>query len=121
MTTTSETPTHEPVFFSKQPILDGDRRIWGYELLGGEVRQGIFQVFPQEESAAASLSSSTYYGLQDAMERGKKIMVAFDAGSVVEGLPHALPAANGVLRLSVGAALPPQVQKKTQGPQGRRL
>lgn len=112
MTTASDTPTNGPIFFSKQPILDGDRRIWGYELLGGEVRQGIFQVFPQEESAAASLSSSTYYGLQDAMARGKKILVAFDARSVVEGLPHALPAENGVLRLSVGATLPPQVREK---------
>ncbi len=94
-------PAH--VFFSKQPILDGARRIWGYELRGGEVREGIFRVFPGQESAAASLSSSTYYGLQEAMERGKKVMLPCDAAGIVRGLHHALPRDLGWIRLRLEA------------------
>lgn len=91
------------VFFSKQPILDADRRIWGYELLGGEVRQGIFRVFPKQESTAASLSSSTFYGLQEAMARGKRVMIAFDADSIREGQANALPAGLGWVHLALDA------------------
>jgi EAL and modified HD-GYP domain-containing signal transduction protein len=90
------------IFFTKQPILDTKRSIWGYELLGGEIREGIYEVFPQQESAA-SLSSSTYLGLQEAMERGKKIVIGFDEASVLTGVPHALPPSFGVVRILPGA------------------
>jgi EAL and modified HD-GYP domain-containing signal transduction protein len=89
------------VFFTKQPILDGKRSIWGYELLGGEIKGDLFEIFPQQESAAG-LSSSTFLGLQESMERGKKIMVAFDEKGILSGTPHALPPASGVLRVLSG-------------------
>lgn len=87
------------IFFSKQPILDAEKRIWGYELLGGEVKEGMFEALAVTEGAAASMSSSTLFGLQDAMERGKKVLVAFDNKSIASGLPRALPAEYGSIRL----------------------
>jgi c-di-GMP phosphodiesterase len=90
------------VFFTKQPILDSKRSIWGYELLGGEMREGIYEVFPQQESAA-NLTSSTYWGLQEAMERGKKIIVGLDEASVLTGVPRAMPPSSGVVRVLPGA------------------
>jgi c-di-GMP phosphodiesterase len=95
----AETPS---VFFTKQPILDRQRAIWGYELLGGALKEGLFEVFPQQESAAG-LFSSTYLGLQEAMERGKKIMVGFDEKGILSGTPQALPPASGVVRVLSGA------------------
>jgi c-di-GMP phosphodiesterase len=86
------------VFFSKQPIIDAHRSIWGYELLGGELKGGLYEIFLQQESAA-SLSSRTYLGLQEAMERGKKIMIGFDEAGILTGIPHALPSASGVVRV----------------------
>ncbi len=97
--TPAETPA---IFFTKQPILDRQRAIWGYELLGGAFQEGLFEVFPRQESAAG-LYSSTYLGLQEAMERGKKIMVGFDAQGILSGTPHALPPASGVVRVLPGA------------------
>lgn len=108
--TTAEQPS---IFFTKQPILDAKRSIWGYELLGGEIKEGIYEVFSQQESAA-SLSSSTYMGLQEAMERGKKIMVGFDEGSVLSGLPYALPPSFGVVRLLPGATHAPGLDAALQ-------
>jgi c-di-GMP phosphodiesterase len=106
MVTENTAPEQHSIFFTKQPILDAKRSIWGYELLGGEMKEGIYEVFPQQESAA-SLSSSTYLGLQEAMERGKKIMVGFDEASVLTGVPHALPPSFGVVRVLPGATHAP--------------
>jgi c-di-GMP phosphodiesterase len=86
------------VFFTKQPILDDHRSIWGYELLGGEIKGGLYKIFPQQESAF-SLSSTTYLSLQEPMERGKKIMVGFDETGIMTGVPYALPSASGVVRV----------------------
>jgi EAL and modified HD-GYP domain-containing signal transduction protein len=97
--TQAETPA---LFFTKQPILDHQRAIWGYELLGGALKEGLFEVFPQQDSAAG-LFSSTYLGLQEAMARGKKIMVGFDEKGILSGTPQALPPASGVVRVLSGA------------------
>jgi c-di-GMP phosphodiesterase len=109
----ADTPLQGGFFFTKQPILDRQRRIWGYELLGAELREGIFNVFSQRESSA-SLASTAYLGLQGAMERGKKVAVAFDAKSILDGLAHALPPGHGVLRVLTGAARQPEVLEALQ-------
>jgi c-di-GMP phosphodiesterase len=107
-------PEPRSVFFTKQPILDAKRSIWGYELLGGEIREGVHEVFPQQESAAI-LSSSTYVGLQEAMERGKKIVVGFDGASIMTGVPYALPSTSGVVRVLPGKPRPPGLDIALQG------
>ncbi|MCJ2163335.1 MULTISPECIES: HDOD domain-containing protein [unclassified Pseudodesulfovibrio] len=121
MTSTSDTPSEGSLFFTKQPILDAKRRIWGYELLGGELREGIYQVFSKNESAAAGLSSSTYFGIQEAMERGKKVVVAFDEQSILEGLPRALPPSHGIVRVSAGSGCSQEVLAALQAFRGEGL
>ncbi|MGA3115564.1 MAG: HDOD domain-containing protein [Syntrophobacteraceae bacterium] len=101
MTQDHSTASQSPIFFTKQPILDTKRSIWGYELLGGEQKEGIYEILPQQESVA-SLFSSAYLGLQEAMQRGKKIMVGFDEASIMTGVPHALPPSCGVVRVLPG-------------------
>jgi EAL and modified HD-GYP domain-containing signal transduction protein len=104
----STQPT-EGLFFIKQPIFDGKRSIWGYELLGGELKDGICEIFPQQESAAG-LSSTTYLDLQEAIERGKQIMVGFEQKGILTGLPHALPPSCGVVRLLTGETEAPELK-----------
>ena len=106
MTQEHNTALQDPIFFTKQPILDTKRSIWGYELLGGEQKEGIYEIFPQQESVA-SLFSSAYVGLQEAMQRGKKIMVGFDDASIITGVPYALPPSYGVVRVLPGEPRPP--------------
>ena len=101
MTQDNSTSAKSSIFFTKQPILDAKRSIWGYELLGGEQKEGIYEIFPQRESAA-SMFSSAYLGLQEAMQRGKKIMVGFDDAGIMSGIPHALPPSYGVVRVLPG-------------------
>ncbi len=101
MTQENSTSVQSRMFFTKQPILDTKRSIWGYELLGGQQKEGVYEIFPQQESVA-SLFSSAYVGLQEAMQRGKKIMVGFDDASIMTGVPHALPPSYGVVRVLPG-------------------
>jgi EAL and modified HD-GYP domain-containing signal transduction protein len=105
---TATSPT-QGIFFIKQPIFDGKRSIWGYELLGGELKDGIYEVFPQQESAAG-LSSTVYLDLQEAIERGKRIMVGFDQKGILAGLPYALPPSCGVVRLLPGESEVPELR-----------
>jgi c-di-GMP phosphodiesterase len=113
MTDPHTSRVHDCLFFTKQPILDTNRSIWGYELLGGEIKEGITQIFSREASVA-SLSSSTYVGLQEAMERGKKIMVGFDDASILSGVPHALPPIGGVVRVILSGVCSPDVDTALQ-------
>ncbi len=110
---TADSSSQTGIFFTRQPILDKQRRIWGYELLGAELREGICNVFSQQESSA-SLASAAYLGLQGAMERGKKVAVAFDAKSILDGVPHALPPGYGVLRVLTEAARQSEVLEALQ-------
>ncbi len=99
---------HRSLFFTRQPILDAKRSIWGYELLGGEVGADLHEVFLERDSVAG-LASSTYVSLQGAMERGKKIVVAFDGASILAGVTHALPPSSGVVRVLCGTGHDPNL------------
>ncbi len=105
--------TWHGVFFTKQPVLDIKRSIWGYELLGGEIREGICEIFPQKESTAG-LTPSSYLVLQEAMERGKKIMVGFDDAAILIGIPYVLPPASGVVRVLPSAVRTPELSAALQ-------
>lgn len=101
MTQENNTSVQSHIFFTKQPILDTKRSIWGYELLGGGQKEGIHGTISREEGVAG-LFSSACVELQEAMQRGKKIMVGFDDASIVTGVPHALPPSCGVVRVHPG-------------------
>ncbi|HOV87499.1 MAG TPA: HDOD domain-containing protein [Syntrophobacteraceae bacterium] len=101
MTEETTAPEEQSVFFTRQPIFDARRSIWGYELLGCEIKDGIHPVFPGQGGGTV-WSAGTYVGLQEAMERGKKIMVGFDKAGILAGLPYALPPSSGVVRVLPG-------------------
>jgi len=79
------------VGFARQPIFDDKRQLWGYELFG--VGDGVttLSAFPDGENVAISLASGAYLGLQQILDRGKKIIVKFNEKSILEKLPYALP------------------------------
>ncbi len=87
------------ILITKQPILDAKRRIWGYELTAG----GSAGSFASRESAAESLASSSYVGLQEAMDRGKRVVLGFDGKAVADLVPYALPPGHGVIRVPAEA------------------
>lgn len=109
----NKTSEASSIFFIKQPILDAHRSIWGYELLGGEEKEGLYKIFPKQDNTVG-LSSSTYLSLQEPMERGKKIMVGFDETGILTGVPYALPSTSGVVRVLAGEEICPGLEAALQ-------
>lgn len=91
--TEKKTPDNEPISVSlaRKPVFDAKRRLWGYELFcvssTGDTSSGL----PEEHCVAFNLASSTYIGLQQILDRGKKIIVNFNEKSILDDLPYALP------------------------------
>ncbi|WP_428563469.1 MAG: EAL and HDOD domain-containing protein [Solidesulfovibrio sp. DCME] len=86
-------------FFTKQALFDAKRKLWGYEIQGGNEACPELACFADREQVADSLASSSYMGVQHAVERGKKVVAPFDEAGLLAKAPYALPAAHGVVKL----------------------
>jgi EAL and modified HD-GYP domain-containing signal transduction protein len=98
--TGAETQSPVSVSIARQPVFDDKRRLWGYELccVGNAASGG--SGFPEEGSVAIEVASSAYTGLQQILNRGKKILVNFDEKGVLERLPYALPPVLAAVKVS---------------------
>jgi EAL and modified HD-GYP domain-containing signal transduction protein len=94
-------------FFTKQALFDVKRKLWGYEIQGGADARASLAGFADQEQVTGSLASSSYMGVQHAVERGKKVVAPFDEAGLLSQAPYALPAAHGVVKL-VGEARQPE-------------
>jgi len=118
MTQEDNTAAQSHVFFTKQPILDAKRSIWGYELLGCEQEECLDGTLSRTETVAG-LFSSACVELQEAMQRGKKILVGFDDASIMTGVPHALPPSCGIVRVHPGGSRAPEFHAVLQDLRGQ--
>jgi c-di-GMP phosphodiesterase len=88
------------VSLARQPVFDVKRRLWGYELFcvagAGDVSSGL----TDGGGVAVNLAESTYIGLQQILDRGKKIIVNFSEKGILDNLPYALPAALTVIKVT---------------------
>ena len=83
---------------TRLPVFDANRRLWGYELFCLESRQfGADCSF--KENVAKTLANSAYIGLQGILDRGKKIVLSFNAKSLLYELPYALPPVSAVVKI----------------------
>jgi EAL and modified HD-GYP domain-containing signal transduction protein len=87
-----KTPNDNSNFVSiaRQPIFDGKRRLWGYEIFCVGI---IESTGPDSlaECVAVNVASSAYIGFQQIMDRGKKVIVNFNEKSILENFPYAFP------------------------------
>jgi len=96
-----------PFFFTKQALFDVKRKLWGYEIQGGADACSALACFADQEHLAGSLASTSYMGVQSAVERGKKVAVPFEEAGFLAQAPYALPPAHGVVKF-VGKATRPK-------------
>ena len=87
-----------PFFFTKQALFDVKRKLWGYEIQGGAEACAALACFADQEQLAGSLASTSYMGVQHAVERGKKVVAPFDEAGFLAQAPYALPPAHGVVK-----------------------
>lgn len=93
-----DTTSASPFFFTRQALFDVKRKLWGYEIQGGNDACAALTCFADREQVADSLAASSYIGVQQAVERGKKVVAPFDEAGLLAKAPYALPAAHGVVK-----------------------
>ena len=98
-----------PFFFTKQALFDVKRKLWGYEIQGGADACSALACFADQEHLAGSLASTSYMGVQSAVERGKKVAVPFEEAGFLAQAPYALPPAHGVVKFVGKATRPKEV------------
>jgi EAL and modified HD-GYP domain-containing signal transduction protein len=91
--TDNKTQSEYPVSVSiaRQPVFDEKGQLWGYELFCVSSDETTRFGLPENKDVALSVASSAYIGLQQILERGKKIIVNFSEKSMLDDLPYAFP------------------------------
>jgi EAL and modified HD-GYP domain-containing signal transduction protein len=91
--TDNKTQDEHPVSISiaRQPVFDEKGQLWGYELFCVGSDEATRSGFPDHENVALSVASSAYIGLQQILDREKKIIVNFNEKSMLDNLPYAFP------------------------------
>lgn len=90
--------SQDQVFFTKHPILDAKRKLWGYELVSSDKDSGALLLSSAQANASENLASSTFIGIQQAMERGKRILLSFSEQSLLEKAPYAFSPSQCVVK-----------------------
>jgi EAL and modified HD-GYP domain-containing signal transduction protein len=104
----SSAPQAATVSLARLPVFDDKRRLWGYELFRVD---GVTAPADSanKESAATSLAKSAYIGLQNMLDRGKKIVLDFNAKGLLDDLPYVLPPVTAVVQVDETVLSTPDV------------
>lgn len=96
----AEQPQSVTVSLGRRPVFDVRRRLWGYDLfcVGGD--ETTPSGHPADGSVAVQVAAGAYMGLQQILQRNKKILVPIDERSILDNLPYALPAVMAALKVA---------------------
>lgn len=88
------------VSIARQPVFDEKGQLWGYELFCVGSDETTRSGFPGQDNVAWSVASSAYIGLQQILDRGKKIIVNFNEKSILDDLPYAFPPISAAVKVA---------------------
>lgn len=98
----AEQPQSVTVSLGRRPVFDDRRRLWGYDLFCVGEDATTPSGYPADNRVAVQVASGAYMGLQQILQRNKKILVPFDERSILDNLPYALPAVLAALKVAEG-------------------
>ncbi len=87
-----------PTYIARQPIFDIKKNIWGYELLYRHASDATAAIFSDEESATLAVAACASCQ-QMHFSRNSKLLINFSEKSILEKIPHALPATDTVVEI----------------------
>ncbi len=87
------------ISIARQPVFNAKKDLWGYELVCVCNSMDIGETISIEDNIAVNVASSNYIGIQQVVERGKKIIVNFNEKNVLDDSPYALPPKLAVVRV----------------------
>ena len=97
------------VSIARQPVFDSKRRLWGYVLLCVGTHPSTPADSRTDDNVALSVANSAYIGLQQIVDRGKKVIVNFSEKNILDDLPYALPPELTVVQVSEDTFQRPEV------------
>jgi EAL and modified HD-GYP domain-containing signal transduction protein len=100
---------HITISIARQPVFDEKRRLWGYALLCVGGGHTSFAGLPEDDGVAVSVAGSAYIGLQQVIDRNKKVIVNFNEKTILDNLPYAWPAYLTVVQVAEKTFLRPSV------------
>src|SRR5512145_314815 len=87
------------ISIARQPVFNTKKDLWGYELVCVCDAGDIGSAVPVEDNVAVNVASSNYTGIQQVVDRGKKIIVNFNEKNILDDSPYALPPRLAVIRV----------------------
>jgi len=97
------------VSIARQPVFDEKGQLWGYELFCVRSDETARFGLPENKDVALSVASSAYIGLQQILEREKKIIVNFSEKSMLDNLPYAFPPILAAVKVAENLYAKPRV------------
>ncbi len=88
---TSKAVDPDTVSIARHPIFDEKRRLWGYALHCVGAAYKVSADAAEADNVAARLANSAYMGLQQILDRQKKVVINFSEKNILDDLPYALP------------------------------
>jgi len=109
--TDKKTQSEHPmsVSIARQPVFDEKGQLWGYELFCVRSDETARFGLPENKDVALSVASSAYIGLQQILEREKKIIVNFSEKSMLDNLPYAFPPILAAVKVAENLYAKPRV------------
>ncbi len=98
--TASVETIQDSISIARQPIFDDNLRLWGYELFCVGTEAGPPAGLVGNDTIACNVAASAYLGLQQIVERGKKIVVDFNEKGILGNMPYALPPLLAVVKIA---------------------
>lgn len=94
------TALYDKIFFARQPILNEDNSIWGYELLFRNSRSATKADITDDYKATLNVAANSCAIPGKEVPPGVKIVINFSHKSILDKIPYALPSQNTVVQIS---------------------
>jgi EAL and modified HD-GYP domain-containing signal transduction protein len=111
MSTDGGSQIYVDTFFARQPIFDGAKRVFGYELLYRKSPLDKAANFSDKDVATLSVISTALLASPEPDQAGKKIFIHFSPASILSDVPSALAPRNTVVEMEALAELDPELEK----------
>ncbi|EPR38718.1 diguanylate phosphodiesterase metal dependent hydrolase domain containing protein [Desulfovibrio sp. X2] len=102
--------TYTPTVFARQPIFDGDERVWGYDLFYRDSPEAEAAVITDGQMATLTVAANAFSHSERAPSRDEtRVMLSFTEEAVIEELPLVLPSKSTVVKLREPDVLLPEL------------
>ncbi|OEU70729.1 MAG: diguanylate phosphodiesterase [Desulfovibrio sp. S3730MH75] len=93
------TPLYDKIFFARQPILQPDQSLWGYELFFRNSSSATTAIISDDYKATLNVAADSCSTPGEELPSDVKLVINFSHKSIIEKIPYSLPANNTVVQI----------------------